>query len=168
MTQSTEEQAAKQAELAEKLEQLHQQKTLMIASLNSDGSPLMSYAPFFEKEGIFYIFISELAEHTSNLIERPQASIMLIADEANTSNAFIRARARYDVNCSIITREEPLFDEILQGLEARQGKMVSLLRSLGDFHLIALKAAEGSLVVGAGAAYRFKPGIMSFEQVRGR
>lgn len=168
MTQSSDERHSKNVELAEKLAQLHQQKTLLIASINADGSPLMSYAPFFEKDGVFYIFISYLAEHTPNLIERPHASIMLLEDEAKTGNLFVRPRVRYEVSCKTISREEPLFDEILQGLETRQGKMVSLLKTLGDFYLIALEAAEGSLVVGAGAAYRFKPGIMEFEQVRGR
>lgn len=156
------------AELAVKLDRLHQQKSLMIASLNADGSPLISYAPFYENNGIFYVFISYLAEHTPNLIERPQASIMLLEDEAQSNNVFVRGRVRYQVNCQVIDRDTTLFDEVLQGLETRQGKMVSLLRGLGDFYLIALTASEGNLVVGAGAAYRFKPGRMDFEQARGR
>lgn len=168
MSQSSEERSVKNADLAQKLDLLHQQKTLMIASLNEDGSPLISYAPFYEKNDMFYVFISYLAEHTSNLIERPNASIMLLQDEAKTSNVFVRGRVRYEVKCKVIAREEALFDRILQGLELKQGKIVSLLRGLGDFYLIALEPTEGSLVVGAGAAYRFKPGIMDFEQVRGR
>ncbi|MDO5668063.1 MAG: pyridoxamine 5'-phosphate oxidase family protein [Alcaligenaceae bacterium] len=168
MSQSSEERLAKNNDLSDKLAQLHQQKSLLIASLNADGSPLISYAPFYEHNGMFYIFISYLAEHTPNLIERPQASMMLLQDEEQTNNLFVRARVRYEVNCRVISRDQSLFDEVLLGLEARQGKMVSLLRSLGDFYLIALEPIEGSLVVGAGAAYSFKPGIMDFEQVRGR
>lgn len=168
MTQSSDERLLKNTELSERLSELHQQKTVMIASLNADSSPLISYAPFVEKEGAFYIFISYLAEHTPNLIERPQASIMLTADESTVSNLFVRGRVRYEAECTVIDRQEALFDEVLLDLEQRQGKMVSLLRTLGDFYLICLRPLEGSLVVGAGAAYRFKPGVMDFEQVSGR
>lgn len=168
MTQSSDERDAKNLELAEQLAFLHEQKTLFVASINADGTPLMSYAPFVEKEGAFYVFISSLAEHTPNLIERPQASIMLATDEAETTNLFVRHRVRYEARCKVIARDTPLFDEVLSSLEARQGKMVSLLRTLGDFHLICFEATEGNLVVGAGAAYRFKPGILEFEQVKGR
>ncbi|NLA50561.1 MAG: hypothetical protein GX860_00260 [Alcaligenaceae bacterium] len=168
MTKSSDERLVKNAELAEKLSVLHEQKTVMIASLNADNSPLISYAPFVEKEGAFYIFISYLAEHTPNLIERPQASVMLTADESTTANLFVRGRVRYEVECTVIERDNTLFDEVLVDLEQRQGKMVSLLRTLGDFYLIRLQPTVGSLVVGAGAAYRFKPGQMVFEQVSGR
>lgn len=168
MTKSSDERIVKNTELAEKLSVLHQQKTVMIASLNADGSPLISYAPFVEKDGAFFIFISYLAEHTPNLIERPQASVMLTADESTTSNLFVRARARYEVECTVIEREAALFEEVLIDLEQRQGKIVSLLRTLGDFYLICLRPRAGSLVVGAGAAYSFKPGVMDFEQVTGR
>lgn len=164
----TESNADKHRELAEKLSILHQQKTMMIASLNEDGAPLISYAPFVEKEAAFYIFISDLAEHTPNLIERPQASIMLVADESTTSNPFVRARVRYEVACTVIDRQETLFDEVLNDLEQRQGKMVSLLKTLGEFRLLCLKPLTGSLVVGAGAAYRFKPVAKDFTQVSGR
>ena len=168
MSQLNEEEKQKQMELAEKLSTLHQQKSLMIASINGDGSPLISYAPFVEKEGAFYIFISYLAEHTANLIERPQASIMMTADESNTPNLFVRARVRYEVDVSVIEREDALFDEVLVELEHRQGKIVSLLKTLGDFYLICLRATRGNLVIGAGAAYRFTPGLIDFEQVSGR
>ena len=168
MTKSSDERIVKNTELAEKLSVLHQQKTVMIASLNADGSPLISYAPFVEKDGAFYIFISYLAEHTPNLIERPQASVMLTVDESTISNLFVRARVRYEVECAVIEREAALFEEVLIDLEQRQGKIVSLLRTLGDFYLICLRPQAGSLVVGAGAAYSFKPGVMDFEQVTGR
>ncbi|WP_432786727.1 Heme oxygenase HutZ [Oligella sp. MSHR50489EDL] len=168
MNQSMQDRAAKNAELAAKLQGLHQQKSLLIASSNTDGSPLISYAPFCEYHGVFYVFISYLAEHTPNLLERPRASIMLLQDEAKTSNVFVRERVRYEVKCHAINRDEPLFEAVLQVLEQKQGKMVGLLKTLGDFYLIALKPTEGSLVVGAGAAYRFKAGQMDFEQVRGR
>lgn len=168
MTNSSDDRLVKNTELAEKLSVLHEQKTVMIASLNADSSPLISYAPFVEKEGAFYVFISYLAEHTPNLIERPHASIMLTADESTTTNLFVRGRVRYEVECTVIERDDVLFDEVLIDLEQRQGKIVSLLRSLGDFYLIRLEPKVGSLVVGAGAAYRFKPGQMDFEQVSGR
>lgn len=77
-------------------------------------------------------------------------------------------RVRYEVECTVIEREAALFDEVLIDLEQRQGKIVSLLRTLGDFYLICLRPQAGSLVVGAGAAYSFKPGVMDFEQVTGR
>lgn len=93
---------------------------------------------------------------------------MLVADESTTSNPFVRARVRYEVACTVIDRQETLFDEVLNDLEQRQGKMVTLLKSLGDFRLLCLKPLTGSLVVGAGAAYRFKPIAKDFTQVSGR
>ncbi|WP_048766691.1 HugZ family protein [Oligella urethralis] len=168
MNQSMAEQTAKNAELATKLQALHQQPSLMIASLNADGSPLISYAPFYERDGVFYVFVSLLAEHTPNLLERPQASVMLLRDEATTTNHFVRERVRYEVVCRPVACEEAVYESILQGLEQKQGRIVALLKSLADFYLIALEPTVGNLVVGAGAAYRFKAGESVFEQVRGR
>jgi len=57
---------------------LSQTRSLIMATINPDGSPLTSYAPFIVNEQRqFTIFTSQLAAHTANLQRTEQASIML-------------------------------------------------------------------------------------------
>jgi len=57
-------------------ELLSQVRSLVLATTNFDGSPLVSYTPFIVNEQRqFFIFTSRLAAHTRNLQRTGQASI---------------------------------------------------------------------------------------------
>ncbi len=60
-------------------------KTLQLSTLTTEGKPNASYSPFVtDEQGNFYIFISQLASHTQDLLANLQASILLIQDEAES------------------------------------------------------------------------------------
>lgn len=128
-------------------------QSLVIASCAPDGSPEASYAPFLEFDQIFYIFVSELAKHTGNLRRDGRASIMFIEDEANAANPFARQRLIFDCKVSEITEHEPAYSQILDRLQNRFGDIVGLLRTLADFHLLALQPIQGQFIAGFGKAF---------------
>lgn len=131
-----------------------QQQSVLLATLDSAQNPTASYAPFYFADGQFYIFISQLAEHTQNLQQHPQASLLLIADEQDSANIFARQRLSYRCQAHEITRDSAEYDAILDAFQHKVGKMLGLLRGLGDFHLYALKPSSGDYVEGFGKAYR--------------
>ena len=133
---------------------LGQTESLILATANPDGSPLASYAPFIvDEQRQFYIFTSQLAAHTTNLQRTGQASIMVVEDEAVTTQIFARQRVTFQCQANLIPRDSAEGEAALAQYEARFGKMVGLLKSLPDFQLFKLQPQSGSLVLGFGQAY---------------
>jgi len=133
---------------------IQSRKSLLISSLNKNKLPEISSTPFFNIDHKFYIFISELASHTQNIKMNPKLSIMLIEDELESKNAFARKRLSYECIAKNIERNEDKWLVILAKFENKQGKTVSLLKQLPDFHLFELTAISGIYIEGFGKAYR--------------
>lgn len=127
-----------------------------LATVNAERWPEASYAPLLQHEQKFYIYVSELAAHTQNLLARPQASLLFIEDERQARNVFARQRAVLQVSATEISRDSGHWQQILQRMEDRFGSTMELLRSLPDFHLFALTPQSGSYVKGFGKAYRLQ------------
>jgi putative heme iron utilization protein len=133
---------------------LNQARSLILATTSPDGTPLTSYAPFIVNEQRqFYVFTSQLAAHTANLRRTGQAGVMLIEDEAATTQIFARQRVTFQCRVRLISRDSAEGEAVLAQYEARFGKMVGLLKSLPDFQLFKLQPQSGSLVIGFGQAY---------------
>ena len=124
-----------------------------IASCTAYGDAEASYAPVLQHDGVFYVYVSGLAKHTGNLLRRRQGSLLFLGDAAG--NPFARPRA--SVNCTVteIERYDPDYGALLDRLEARFGNVVSLLRTLPDFRLLALTPTRYQYVAGFGKAYGF-------------
>lgn len=133
---------------------IESRKSLLIASLNEANLPEISATPFLKQGNSFFIFVSELATHTQNFRQRPDVNVMLIADEHDTKNAFTRKRLSYACTAACIPRNDKNWKPILKKFEAKQGKTVTLLKQLNDFHLFELKASSGSYIEGFGKAYK--------------
>ncbi|WP_333875659.1 HugZ family pyridoxamine 5'-phosphate oxidase [Methylobacter sp.] len=130
------------------------QQTLLLSTASANGIPDISYAPFVRDDaGVFYIYVSELACHTVNLLNNPQASILFIRPESESPNLFARERAV--LNCSVkeIIQDDAIYAERIQDLQDKFGEVVSVLSSLPDFHLIALRPENGRYVVGFSSAF---------------
>lgn len=130
------------------------QQTLLLSTASESGVPGISYAPFvYDKAGDFYIFISDLASHTANLLSNPQASILFIRPESESRNLF--ARERLVLACSVteIACDNPVYTIQLQALQEKFGDIINILRSLSDFRLLALSPKNGRYVVGFGKAF---------------
>jgi len=133
---------------------LDAQQTLLLSTCAADAQPDISYAPFVrDEQGHFYIFISELAKHTRNLLQNPKASILFIEPEAGCRNLFARARVVFHCRAKALAAGEPAYQRQLQALEDQFGHVVALLRSLPDFHLFELTPESGQYVAGFGKAY---------------
>jgi len=133
---------------------IESQQTLMLASLGKEQMPDASYAPYIRDEnGVFYIYVSELAKHTQNLMRHPYAGIIFIRPEAESRNLFARERVSFRCQVTEVSRNEEPYEGLLENFRDRFGAVVDMLSSLPDFHLLALKPESGSYVVGFGRAY---------------
>jgi len=133
---------------------LAEAQTLQLATLDAAGEPAISYAPFVrDAQGNFYIFVSQLASHTQDLLGHPHAAVMLVADEQDTRQIFARTRATYQCAVETVARDAVQFPQRLDAMQERFGEVVGLLRGLGDFVLFRLKPQSGRFVMGFGQAF---------------
>ena len=130
-------------------------KTLSLSTLTETGHPNISYAPFIEDEnGCFYLFLSQLASHTQDLLKQPLASILLMEDEQDSRQLFARQRITYQCDIIIIQSDDTSYRNILDNFESSFGSIIPLLRNLPDFILFKLTPTEGRYVQGFGKAYQ--------------
>ena len=130
---------------------IQQQKTLLLATVSEQGEPECSYAPYVRDQlGVFYIYVSDLAVHTKNMMHNQKVSILFIKPEIETQNLFARERAVFNCTIREIQKTDECFNQQLQQLKQQFGETVDLLRSLSDFHLLALTPVDGKYVAGFG------------------
>lgn len=128
-------------------------QSLVIASCSEHGVPEVSYAPFLEYQNTYYIYVSQLARHTGNMLRQGQASIMFIEPEAEATNPFARRRLVFECTVGEIDKLQVAYAELLDMLQDRFGETIAVLRSLADFHLLALTPLRGQYVAGFGKAF---------------
>ena len=141
-------------------------KTLQLATTGAAGAEA-SYCPFIFRDGAFYVFTSELASHTVNMLSNPALGIMLITDESASRNLFARSRLTLQCQAEKLARDNQQWPELMEQMQQRHGDTVALLRTLADFHLFRLMPESGRLIIGFGKAYQVTlPGFI-LEQVEG-
>ncbi|OQW72951.1 MAG: pyridoxamine 5-phosphate oxidase [Proteobacteria bacterium ST_bin11] len=128
-------------------------QSLIIASSSEQGVAEASYAPFLEYEHTYYIYVSQLARHTGNMLRHCQASIMFIEPETESVNPFARRRLVFECRVGEIDKLDSDYEQLLERLQSRFGETVAVLRSLADFHLLALTPLRGQYVAGFGKAF---------------
>jgi putative heme iron utilization protein len=135
-------------------ELLASQQTLLLSTASANDVPDISYAPFVrDHSGLFFIYVSEMACHTANLLDNPQASILFIRPESESRNLFARERAVFNCSLKEIVRDTEIYTNRIKALHDKFGEVVSVLRSLSDFHLFSLRPESGRYVVGFGRAF---------------
>ena len=130
-------------------------RTAQLATSSAGGIPEASYAPFVRIGRSFFVYVSELSQHTVNLAENPRASLLLIENEDAARNLFARRRATYQCHCHEVARGSDLFELTMDDFQAQFGDFIGLLRNLGDFHLYRLTPYSGTYVAGFAWAFRF-------------
>lgn len=135
---------------------LEKTQSLQLSSLKGD-QPEASYAPFIRQGRALYIFVSELACHTSNLLSHAKAGVMLIEDEGQAKNLFARKRITFNCRVEQVATDSAEYPLLLDQMELRLGNTMSLLRSLSDFRLLRLVPVEGRFITGFGKAYEIDP-----------
>lgn len=125
--------------------------TVILSMLDDDGHPFTSCAPFVQKDGKLYIFISEVAEHYRFIEKSTYIDALLIADEDTTKNNFATERVRWKCTALNIGIEEQ--DDIFDLFYKSHGKsLIDMLRGL-DFSLFELTPRQGRYVIGFGMAF---------------
>tara|TARA_Y100000590_G_scaffold460434_1_gene619708 strand:+ start:1879 stop:2388 length:510 start_codon:yes stop_codon:yes gene_type:complete len=131
-------------------------KTVLMSTVDSDGSPNVSYAPcLIDNSMNLYVYLSKLSKHTNNLLNIDKVSVMIIQDEFQSDNIFARKRFTMDCVSSVIDREENDWIEKMDDMEGKFGESIKFLRTLTDFYLFRFIPSAGLLVYDFGKAFRF-------------
>lgn len=130
-----------------------ERSTLQLATQDAAGVPNASYAPFALADDGFYILVSELARHGTNLKESPSVSVMLLEDESEAKTVFARKRLTFDAVAELVARDSELFTKGVAALSERFGEMIDNLSQLKDFNLFKLSPQQGLYVKGFGQAF---------------
>ncbi|EAK0956815.1 hypothetical protein A0Z76_02380 [Campylobacter lari] len=137
--------------------------SVCIASLSKDNEVMCSYAPLIKSKYGFFIYISEISEHFSNIKNNPNnIEIMFLEDECKAVSAILRKRLRYKCEAIFMQRDEK-FDEIYDEFLSQNNndESIKMIKNMQDFHLIKLNFKEGRFVKGFGQAYDMKDQIIT-------
>ncbi len=129
-------------------------ESAVIGSIDEEGRPFSSYAPFVYHEHRHYIFISDIARHALNLKHSGTGSLFFIEDESQTANIFARKRISLQCDVTAVSRDEKAFSTVMKQFEQKfEPSMVGMLMSMQDFNLYAFRTVAGEATYGFGEAY---------------
>lgn len=144
-----------QGRLGPEIKEFRQERrTLQLATVDEEGRPNVSYAPFVQNQDGYFVLISEIARHARNLKSNPNVSIMMIEDEDSSKQLFARKRLTFDAAASVVERESEQWLQVVAQLKARFGEIIDGLSQLEDFVLFNMKPEKGLFVKGFGQAYQ--------------
>jgi putative heme iron utilization protein len=127
---------------------------VVIATIDDEGYPFNSYAPFIYVNNHFYTFMSNLANHTKYIQVRSQASLLFIEEESQSEHIFARKRVTLTCNVKRIPREHKTFSLVTPHFMKKHGEMAQMLMQMKDFNLYEFTPLKGSAVFGFGASYK--------------
>ncbi|UPQ90169.1 heme utilization protein HutZ [Vibrio sinaloensis] len=144
-----------QGRLGPEIKEFRQQRqTLQLATVDEQGRPNVSYAPFVQNQQGYFVLISEIARHARNLQVNPNVSIMMIEDEQEAKQLFARKRLTFDAVATVVPRDSEQWQQVIAQMEQRFGEIIEGLSQLQDFVLFNFKAEKGLFVKGFGQAYQ--------------
>ena len=128
-------------------------KTVQLATIGADGNPEASYAPYVWIESYYYLYLSELARHTRNLIANPAISLLLIETEEKSNNLFARQRIILQAKVVKIERETDRFQLVMAEFKNQFGDFIDVIEPLQDFYLFQIRPQSGRFIRGFAQAY---------------
>ena len=129
-------------------------KSVVIGTVDSQGGPFSSYAPFVREKNHYYVYVSEMARHTTHLLLGGQASLLFIEDESRSEQIFARKRAVLVCRAEEVARSNREFDSVLDLFGKKfDTELVTVLKGMQDFHLFRLTPTSGEAVFGFGEAF---------------
>ncbi|MFH0262565.1 heme utilization protein HutZ [Vibrio mediterranei] len=144
-----------QGRLGPEIKEFRQErKTIQLATVDEEGRPNVSYAPYVQNQDGYFVLISQIARHARNLEKNPNVSLMMIEDESDSKQLFARKRLTFDAVASIVERDTEQWQAVIAQMEDRFGEIIDGLSQLQDFILFNLKAEQGLFVKGFGQAYQ--------------
>jgi len=129
--------------------------TISLATVDESQIPHASLLPFVwhQSHGLM-VFASALSPHTTHLKHNPSCSV-LIYDSVGV-DPFALKRMQLKCFISQIATTHKDYNSILDQMHTKLGPTVSMLRSLPDFTLFALRPESGRLILGFGKAYHLQ------------
>lgn len=144
-----------QGRLGPEIKEFRQErKTIQLATVDEEGRPNVSYAPYVQNQDGYFVLISQIARHARNLEKNPNVSLMMIEDESDSKQLFARKRLTFDAVASIVERDTEQWQAVIVQMQDRFGEIIDGLSQLQDFILFNLKAEQGLFVKGFGQAYQ--------------
>ena len=128
-------------------------KTVQLATIDADGYPEASYAPYVWVEDACYLYLSELARHTINLTANPAISLLLIESETKSKNLFARRRIILQGKVEKIARKTDRFLITMSEFKKQFGDFIDVIEPLQDFHLFQIVPQSGRFIRGFAQAY---------------
>ncbi|WP_339339679.1 pyridoxamine 5'-phosphate oxidase family protein [uncultured Oceanicoccus sp.] len=128
--------------------------TLHLSSLDRNGHPYASYAPYAISDDCIYVLLSDIAIHGINLKNNPKAAVLIVEDESEAQTIFARIRVNYQVEAKHICHEAgEAYDKGIKYLFQKHGERIQNLSELSDFNLFKLIPLGGRFVKDFGRAY---------------
>ncbi len=144
-----------QGRLGPEIKEFRQERrTLQLATVDAEGRPNVSYAPFVQNQEGYFVLISQIARHARNLLDNPNVSLMMIEDEDTSKQLFARKRLTFDAVATVVERDTELWHQVVGQMKERFGEIIDGLSKLEDFVLFNLKAEQGLFVKGFGQAFQ--------------
>jgi len=149
------------------LEFLSSRNTLVMATVDKNGAPNASYAPFVQRTPWLYVYTSTRSKHTENMTETTRASVMFIEDETCTRNFFARERFTRQCRAEVVERESKEWRTVMSLFKKKFGRVFAMIRPLPDFTLFRLIPNGGLYVRGFGQAFEVSADMKNSEHVVG-
>jgi putative heme iron utilization protein len=143
--------------------------SVILATSALDGIPDAGYAPCILDDQLrCHVLISRLAQHTTNLLAHPVASLMWIEATDTAKNPF--ARRRLVMRCGAMAVEPGSTDRdtVIGKMQRTHGNTVSLLAKLDDFILFRFEALTGNYVRGFAQAWAVEGNRLAARERRKR
>ncbi|MBW4258570.1 pyridoxamine 5'-phosphate oxidase family protein [Methanobacterium sp. YSL] len=123
-------------------------KSVVLSTIDDQGKPYTSYAPFGVYQGDYYVIVANMAKHTQYLRKRPTAGLLWIEDESVAKSVFFRKRLYLETKVTLDI-EDP---KVIHMMIERFGDAIKTFLVM-DFTLIKFEAIQGQLVLGPGEAF---------------
>lgn len=144
---------------------IESRKTLQLSTIQQDGTPYASYAPFAVGDECLYVLLSEIAIHATNLLHNPKASVLIIEDEDSAKELFARKRVNYSMDAIHIDVDADGWKQGVDILAERHGEIIHGLSNKSDFNLFRLKPKGGRYVKGFGRAFTLAGDTLAGEEI---
>jgi len=125
----------------------------LMATVSVAGEPEASYAAYIKHDGHYYVYVSELAAHTRNLLDNGRVCLLFVEDEDKAAHLFARQRVTFHCSALEVDRDTAAFDYILGLFEEKFGGFIKQLQKMQDFHLFRIRPERGSFVQGFARAF---------------
>ena len=130
-------------------------KSVVLATVNGDGFPHSSYAPFVsDDDHNLYFFLSGMTQHTKNLEDNGKLCVLFVEDESTAGQIFARKRLTYEAAVTKVSRDDESWEQICSLFDNKfDAKLINQFRGMPDFRIFKAKLRKGRFVFGFGSAY---------------